>query len=151
MCSLAWLLDAFPLCHIWLQLGIKLQKYLQRVVQRSSSSDGSDGQEQLQQLQAALTELDQLGAEGAKSVEQANMAAIDRKLKACRSQLAEGGGQGTAAAAKAKAKADKQAKKAARAAEQRSAAEAAVGILPIAAPEAAAAEQPPLKRPRQGE
>jgi hypothetical protein len=135
-----------------LQLGIKLQNYLERVAQRSSSSSsgGGDWQEQLQQLQAALTELDQLGAEGARPVEQSHMAAIDRKLKACRSQLAESSGQGTAAAAKAKAKADKQAKKAAKAAEQRSAAEAAVGILPTA-PDEAAAQQPPLKRPRQGE
>jgi hypothetical protein len=137
------------------QLGVKLHKYLERVAQRSSRSSndgGGDWQEQLQQLQAALTELDQLGAEGARPVEQSHMAAIDRKLKACRSQLAEGGGQGTAAAskAKAKAKADKQATKAAKAAEQRSAAEAAVGILPTA-PDDAAAEQPPLKRPRQGE
>ena len=134
-----------------LQLGIKLQNYLERVAQRSSSSSGGgDWQEQLQQLQGALTELDHLGAEGARPVEQSHTAAIDRKLKACRSQLAEGNGQGTAAAAKAKAKADKQAKKAAKAAEQRSAAEAAVGILPTA-PDDAAAQQPPLKRPRQGE
>ena len=135
------------------QLGVKLHKYLERVAQRSSRSSndgGGDWQEQLQQLQAALTELDQLGAEGARPVEQSHMAAIDRKLKACRSQLAESSGQGTAAAAKAKAKADKQAKKAAKAAEQRSAAEAAVGILPTA-PDEAAAQQPPLKRPRQGE
>lgn len=81
------------------------------------------------------------------------MAALDRQLKACRSQLAEGSGGG-AAAAKAKAKADKQARKAAKVAEQRRAAEAAVGILPdapavVAGSAGAAAEEPPTKRARQ--
>lgn len=122
---------------------------MQRVAQRGGSADGGgDPQAAAAQLQAALSELDQLGADGARSVDQAQMAALDRKLKACRSVL-QGDGAG-AAAAKAKAKADKQARKAAKAAEQRRAAEAAVGILPdppgVAA--AAAAEEPPSKRAR---
>ncbi|KAL4428152.1 hypothetical protein ABPG75_002241 [Micractinium tetrahymenae] len=142
------------------KLGIKLQKYLERVARRSSGS--ADWQAGLAQLQAALSELDRLGAEGARSVEQEEMAAIDRKLKACRAAL--GGVGKEAAAAKAKAKAEKAARKAAKAAEQRSAAEASLGILPAApaagAAEAAAAaadgaapgaQQPPTKRQRQGE
>ncbi|PRW44298.1 Cyclin-H1-1 [Chlorella sorokiniana] len=131
--------------------GIKLQQYVQRAAQRSGSTSGggADAQSAAQQLQAALSELDQLGAEGARSVDQAEMAALDRKLKACRSAL-QGDGVG-AAAAKAKAKADKQARKAATAAEQRRVAEAAVGILPdppAAAAAGAAAEEPPSKRAR---
>lgn len=132
------------------QLGIKLQQYVQRVAQRGSSEDGgTDAQSAAQQLQAALSELDQLGAEGARSVDQAQMAALDRKLKACRTVL-QGDGA-SAAAAKAKAKADKQARKAAKAAEQRRAAEAAVGILPdppAAAAAGVAAAEPPSKRAR---
>lgn len=134
------------------KLGIKLQRYVERVAQRSSSSsDGPDGdlRQQLQHLQAALAELDQLGAEGAKSVDQEHMVALNSKLKACRSLLQDGSGQ---AAAKAKAKAEKLARKAAKTAEQRNAAEASVGILPAgAAAEAAAAEHRPAKRLRQDE
>lgn len=142
------------------QLGIKLQQYLQRVAQQSASSasggdDSADVPQQVQRLQAALAELDKLGAEGAQSVEQAQMAAIDRKLKACRSRLQQGGGG--AAAAKAKAKADKQARKAAKLAEQRRAAETSVGILPaapseaVAVPAAGGEGQPPAKRARTTE
>lgn len=108
-----------------------------------------------------LSELDRLGAEGARSVEQEQMAAIDRKLKACRAVLAGGSREGSAAKAKAKAKAEKAARKAAKAAEQRSAAEASVGVttVPPAAAAgtaaadaiAAGAEQPPTKRQRQGD
>ena len=71
------------------------------------------------------------------------MAAIDRKLKACRAALQEAGGG--AAAVRAKAKADKAARKAVKVAEQRRAAEAAVGILPGDGGEA----QPPAKLARQ--
>lgn len=143
-------------------MGIKLQRYVQRVARKGSSGSGSvadgDAAAVAQQLQAALAELDRLGAEGARSVEQATVAAFDCRLKACRSQLAEGCGAQSAAAAKAKAKADKAARKAAKVVEQRRAAEAAVGILPDApaAPQGttgaavgAAAEEPPAKRVRQ--
>lgn len=135
-----------------LQLGIKLSRYLERAARRGTT--GEDWQAGLARLKEALSELDRLGAEGARSVEQEQMAAIDRKLKACRAVLAGGSRDGSAA--KAKAKAEKAARKAAKAAEQRSTAEASVGILP-AAPAAAApagtaaapAEQPPAKRQRQ--
>ncbi|KAL4420175.1 hypothetical protein ABPG77_008311 [Micractinium sp. CCAP 211/92] len=140
------------------KLGIKLQRYLERVSRRGSGSD--DWQAGLARLQAVLSELDRLGAEGARSVEQEQMAAIDRKLKACRAVLAGGSREGSAAKAKAKAKAEKAARKAAKAAEQRSAAEASVGVttVPPAAAAgtaaadaiAAGAEQPPTKRQRQG-
>lgn len=122
-------------------------------------SGSNDWQAGLARLQEALPELDRLGAEGARSVEQEQIAAIDRKLKACRAVLAGGSREGSNA--KAKAKADKAARKAAKAAEQRSAVEASLGITTaapaaaggLAAPDAAAAgaEQPPAKRQRQAD
>ncbi|PSC75630.1 cyclin-H1-1 isoform X1 [Micractinium conductrix] len=116
------------------KVGIKLQKYIERVARQGSGSSCSGGNDAaaataaVERLHAALSELDALGAEGARPVDQEAMAALDRQLKACRAALQEGGGR-AAAAAKAKAKTDKAARKAAKVTEQRGAAEAAVGIL----------------------
>jgi hypothetical protein len=128
------------------QLGIHLQRYVERVARRSSGN-GGDWQAAVRQLQSALSELDALGAEAAKPVDQARVVVLNQRLKACRGLL-----QGSAdpAAAKAKAKADKQARKAAKAAEQRSTAEAALGIQPVSLM-ASAAGQPPAKRLKHDE
>ena len=147
-----------------MQVGIKLQKYIERVARQGSGSSCSGGNDAaaataaVERLHAALSELDALGAEGARPVDQEAMAALDRQLKACRAALQEGGGR-AAAAAKAKAKTDKAARKAAKVTEQRGAAEAAVGILgsTAAAPAAPAdggdgqAGAPSAKRQRQGD
>lgn len=125
-----------------LQLGIHLQQYVERVARRGSG-DGGDWQAALRQLQVALSELDALGAEAAKPVDQARVVVLNQRLKACRGLLQ---GRADPAAAKVKAKADKQARKAAKAAEQRSAAEAALGMQPVVA-----AGQPPAKRLKQNE
>lgn len=131
------------------KLGIKLQRYVQRVAQRSSGGgEGGDApQQQLQQLQAALAELDQLGAQGAKAVDQARVVALNQRLKSCRMLLMEGSGQ---AGAKAKAKAGKQAHKAAKVAEQRGAAGATLDVQAMPASDGGG-EQPAAKRWKQAD
>lgn len=119
-----------------LQIGIKLQRYPERVAQRGSGGSGN-WRQQLQQLQAALAALDLLGAEAVLAVEQAKMVALDRRLKTCRALLQQGSGK---SGSKGKAQADKHARKAAKAAEKRDADEAALGIQSI--------EQPAAKRLR---
>ena len=103
-------------------------------------------EEQLAQLQRVLQRLDRFGAEGARPVDQEQSAEIDRRLKACRSLLADTGSeQGKQAAQqKHKAREEKAARKAAKQAAQRAASEAGVGILPAAA----GAAHPAVKRPR---
>lgn len=96
-----------------LQVGAKLEKYLDQVVQRAARATGSAGPDQLQALQLALDEIDALGVEGAAPVPQDLVSSVDRRLKACRNPLADPSSDASkaAAAAKAKVKADKKARK----------------------------------------
>ena len=115
--------------------------------QAEAGSVGLSGapEDHLSQLQRVLEDLDRLGAEGARPVDQEQSAEIDRRLKACRGVLAGAGGEHgkQAVQQKGKAREDKAARKAAKLASQRAAAEADVGILP-AAPQA----HPAAKRAR---
>lgn len=151
MQPLGMLADCWP--AVYLQLGVKLRRYLHRAAQQAvqaaaghyggGASSSSVGQQE-KELEAVLAALDALGAAGVRSVAQEEAAAIDRKLKACRSP-------GLLAAERQRkqaAKSEKAAAKAARRAQERAAKEAELGILPVAAaPSAPAAAAEPSGEP----
>ena len=82
-------------------------------------------------LLRVLGEIDAMGAAGSTPVLHEDVAAIDRKLKACRSPLLDASSEPAraGAAARTRAKADKAARKAAKLAEAQASREAGVGVL----------------------
>lgn len=133
--------------------GVKLRAFVGRTVRKAlpASAAAAAVEEAERRLLAALGAIDALGASGAEPVQQQDVVAIDRKLKACRSPLLEASSEAArqAAEAKAKAKADKAARKAAKSAEERASREADLGILGDAAGGGDAAGEQQRKRPRQ--
>lgn len=141
------------------KVGVKLQAFVGRAARRAlpEGAPAAAAQRAQRRLAALLAQVDALGAAGSAAVPQEEAAAIDRKLKACRSPLLDASSEAAqaAAAGKAAAKAAKAERKAARRADAQAGREAEVGVGPLgAAPaglQASEAEGQPQQRKRARE